>query len=126
MLIYREPLPEDCPPETAEEIDSPRVVYRLVRNNPPVDDDFRSQKAENPSKKFEDLSECRARGVSVYSSRRVAEWWTMRPHFKRQGMLVCQVALDRGAGQIQKTGGRAHYTWWPLADYDIPAVCLVV
>ena len=124
MTLYREPLPEDCPPETAEEIDAPRIAYRLVRNNPPMDADFRSQKAENPGKKFE-ISECRARGVSVYSNRSVAEWWAMRPHFKRQGMLVCQVDLDRGAGQIQKTGGRAHYTWWPLADYDILAVCLV-
>ena len=126
MNLYREPLPEDCPPETAEEIASPRIVFRMVRNNPPLADDFRSQRAENPGKEFEDISECRARGVSVYSSRAVVNRWARSLHFKRQGMLVCQVDLARGAGQIQKTGGRAHYTWWPLAAYDILAVCLVV
>ena len=45
-MIYREPLPEDCPPDEAEEITAPRVVYRLVRNNPPTGDDFLSQRAE--------------------------------------------------------------------------------
>ena len=34
-MNYREPLPEDCPPDDAEEITAHRAVYRLVRNNPP-------------------------------------------------------------------------------------------
>ena len=47
-MTYREPLPEDCPPDEAEEITSPHLVYRLVRNIPPIHNDFRSQRAENP------------------------------------------------------------------------------
>ena len=43
-MNHREPLPEDCPPGEAEEISVPFTVYRLVRNDPPTDDDFRSQK----------------------------------------------------------------------------------
>ena len=43
-MNHREPLPEDCPPGEAEEISVPLTVYRLVRNDPPTDDDFRSQK----------------------------------------------------------------------------------
>ena len=31
-MPYREPLPDDCPPDDTEEIDAPRVVYHLVRN----------------------------------------------------------------------------------------------
>ena len=34
-MNYREPLPEGCPPEVAEEIVAPREVFRLVRCNPP-------------------------------------------------------------------------------------------
>ena len=45
-MIFREPLPDDCPPDDAEEITSPHLVYRLVRNIPPINDDFRSQRAE--------------------------------------------------------------------------------
>ena len=33
-MTYREPLPDDYPPDEAEEIGFPRVVYRLVRNHP--------------------------------------------------------------------------------------------
>ena len=58
-MTYREPLPEGCPPDDAEEITTPRIVYRLVRSNPPTDDDFRSSGpktrtgffAESPSAK---------------------------------------------------------------------------
>ncbi len=123
MLIYREPLPEDCPPETAEEIAGPRIVYRRVRNNPPTDDDFRSQRAENPSKKF-NLSECQARGVSVFVEREDLEELLKRPNFR--GGQIAQVTLDNGAGYIEHTSRRnSHHTWWPLAAYNILAVCQV-
>ena len=52
-MSYREPLPEGCPPDAAEEITAPREVFRLVRNNPPVLDDFRSQRAEKPKAVFQ-------------------------------------------------------------------------
>ena len=65
-MTYREPLPEGCPPDNAEEIIAPRVVYRLVRNNPPTGDDFRSQRSERPDRVFHDVTECRAAG-SRYS-----------------------------------------------------------
>ena len=49
-MTYRELLPDNCPPDAAEEIDAPSVVYGLVRNNPPTDDDFRPQRAERPDR----------------------------------------------------------------------------
>ena len=66
-MTYREPLPDDCPPDQAEEINSPRVVYRLVRNNPPNDDDFRSQRAERPERVFRNATECQS-GLCTFSS----------------------------------------------------------
>lgn len=121
-MIYREPLPEDCPPATAAEITEPRIVYRLVRHNPPVDADFRSQRAENPQRHFR-IPECRVRGLSVFSDYRVAVSWSKSRNLR--GTQVCRVTLDRGAGRIEKTGSPAHYTWWPLADYDILANCVM-
>ena len=89
-MTYREPLPEGCPPDDAEEITAPRVVYRLVRNSPPNDDDFRSQRAENPRRIFHRVTECQARGVSVYANRRDAERQTEIPRLK--GLAICQVS----------------------------------
>ena len=124
-MTYREPLPEDCPPDNAEEITEPRVVYRLVRSNPPTDDDFRSQRAEKPNRVFRRVTECRARGVSVRTD--LAEAIDMMRMPQMQGRLLCQVRLDHGAGRIMQTGEWPnHSTWWPLADFDILANCQVV
>ena len=116
-MTYREPLPEDCPPETAEEITAPRIVYRLVRHNPPVDDDFRSQRAEKPHLVLRDITECQARGLSVFVNLADAERRTRSGRLR--GTMVCEVTLNRGAGRIVKTGRGSHHTWWPLAAFNI-------
>lgn len=119
-MIYRETLPEGCPPDEADEITEPRIVFRLVRTNQPSEDDFRSQRAEKPHNCFPGASECMALGLSVYSDARGAKRAQRYPNLR--GTMICQVELDRGAGFIQQTGRRrAHYTWWPLADFDILA-----
>ena len=116
-MNYREPLPDGCPPDTAEEIIQPRDVFRLVRTNPPTEDDFKSQRAEKPGHTFPD--ECKARGLSVYTKRRDSERLLKLPKFR--GQLICRLRLGSGAGKIQQTGRRSHHTWWPLADYDVLA-----
>lgn len=123
MLIYREPLPEDCPPETAEEIDHPRIVYRMVDSDPPTDADFYSQRAKNPAKTYQ-ISECRARGLSVYAQLEDVKSLAARLGLER--VYFCRVALTPGAGRIQKTGAASHHTWWPWAAFDILAHCYVV
>ena len=123
-MPYREQLPEGCPPNEAEEITTRRIVYRLVSSNPPTYDDFRSQRALKPDHDFRNATECQARGLSVFADRRAAEERLKRRNMR--GKMVCEVALDRGSGRIQKTGGSHHYTWWPLADFDILSNCRVV
>ena len=119
-MTYREPLPEGCPPDSAEEITRPRKLFRLVRTAPPTDDDFRSQRAQRPERDF-GVSECQARGLSVHANRRDSEQLLKLPAFR--GRLICRLQLGPGAGQIQQTGKPSHHTWWPLAAYDILASC---
>ena len=116
-MTYREPLPDGCPPEEAEDVSEPRVVFRLVRNRPPTDDDFRSQRAEKPNRRFAGVSECRARGLSVHGELRDSKKAMKLPAHK--GKHICLVRLDTGAGRIQKTGRDSHHTWWPYAGFDI-------
>jgi hypothetical protein len=33
--------------------------------------------------------------------------------------LICRIALQPGAGNIQQTFQPSHHTWWPLAAFDI-------
>lgn len=118
-MTYRESLPYGRPPEGAEDVSEPRAVFRLVRNDPPTDDDFRSQRAENPERPFHD--ECRARGLSVHGDIRDSARTMKLP--TQKGKRICRVELDIGAGSVQKTGRGSHQTWWPLAGFDIIANC---
>ena len=120
-MTYREELPVNCPPAAAEEIVQRRDVYRLVRTDPPTDDDFRSQRAEKPGHHFRD--ECRARGLSVHSDPHDSEQARRLPTL--QGRLICRLHLDAGAGELLQTGRPSHHTWWPLASYDVLAVAAV-
>ena len=124
-MPYRETLPQGCPPGNADEIRSPRVIHRLVRSNPPTDDDFKSQRAENPSRIFRKITECQARGLSVRTELDCAmELMKLRT---MRGRMLCTVRLDRGAGRMMQTGKDPHHsTWWPLESYDIPANCSMV
>ena len=122
-MTFREHLPEGCPPNEAEEIGQVRVVFRLVRTDPPTDSDFVSQRAEKPNNQF-NVSECRARGLSVFSEAREAEkQLKLRP---LRAMLICQLTLDAGAGYMFRTGRQSHFTWWPLADYYVLDNCQIV
>ena len=101
------------------------VVYRLVETDPPTHGDFRSQRDLRPDREFKNVSECGARGVSVYVDlqgvRQTARQRNMR------GRLVCEVVLDNGSGRIIQSGRNpSHHTWWPLANFDILANCSVV
>jgi hypothetical protein len=122
-INFRESLPEGCPPREAEEITDIKVVFRLVRTDTPDDSDFRSKRAESPNNQFS-VSECQARGLSVFSKVEDARKQLKIPTLR--GMLICRVTLEKGAGYISKTGRRSHFTWWPLADFDILDNCQMV
>ena len=123
-MSYREPLPDGCPPDAADEIATPREAFRLVRTNPPTLDDFRSQRAEKPNRVFPDVTECQARGLSAFADRRDLVARALKlPSLRRR--LICRVTLQAGAGRIQQTGQPSHHTWWPLAAFDILGHCTV-
>lgn len=124
-VSFREDLPEGCPPYDAISVKDGTVLYRLVSSNPPTDADFDSWRAQNPRTPCPGgLCECRARGVSVHDDVQVSE--KLKKLSKFRGSEVAKLVLAGDAGKIKKTGGKAHYDWWPFADYDIIAVCEVV
>lgn len=122
-MPFLEPLPDGCPPADAEEILEPRVVFRVVRNNPATDDDFRSQRAENPKRNF-NVCECVARGLSILDNFSDASQLLKLPRYKKG--RVSRVTLVGGAGRIKQTFKRPHYTWWPLAAFHILENCQIV
>ena len=82
-----------------------------------------SQRAENPDRDFGRISECQARGLSVFAKRHDSQEALKLPSLR--GRQICRVVLEKGAGSIQQKGQRSHHTWWPLSDFDILANCIV-
>jgi hypothetical protein len=122
-VSYREPLPDGCPPEDSDIVLTERVVFRIVKTNPPTEDDFRSQRAERPRAEFF-ADECVARGLSVHTDEVDSLELLKLPRLR--GRMICQVTLLSGAGRIKQTGRPSHHTWWPLAAYDILSYCAAV
>lgn len=121
-MSYRDSLPAGCPPDVAEEIATTRVVFRLVRTDPPTPDDFLSQRQEKPDRLFPGVTECQACGLSVFADRRDAVAKALKlPRLKNH--KLCRVTLLTGAGRIQQTFQPSHHTWWPLAAFNILAHC---
>lgn len=122
-MCYRETLPEGCPPDTAPEIAEERWVFRLVQSDPPTAADFASWRRLNPEEPVDSARiECRKCGLSVFSSREDAK--SKLTLSSQRGRQVRAVRLTTGAGRIQQTGSNPnHYTWWPLADFDVLAAC---
>ena len=89
---YREKLPDQCPPDEAVEVTGETSVYRLVKTDPPTDEDFTSHRALHPERRFR-VSECIARGLSVWSDAVAASTQRKLPAFKKKSMLVCKVTL---------------------------------
>jgi hypothetical protein len=121
---FRETLPAQCPPDDASEIRSDLIVFRLVSGTIVSGNDFRSQRELQPHAQFR-VSECIARGVSVFTTTGAAQNAKLLP--KLRNSFICRVRLSSGAGCIKPTGRDiCHRTWWPYADYDIPSKCEVV
>ena len=105
--------PVDCPPESAEPASG--VVFRLVRVNPPVDDDFLTH---HESGKMVNAPPCLRRGLSVFRCRVDAEH--QHRAFPKLGAFIASGDLEGHHGLINVTPGKqpTHSTWWPFEDVD--------
>lgn len=120
-MRYRDELPPDCPPPGAREITGRRIVHHVVRRLPPAPQDFRSQRQRQrrPEADRSASDECIAAGLSVFADPAEMAGMQRRGYFARR--IICRIEL--GPGAILKTHGGSHYTWRPVADWDIAGRC---
>lgn len=120
--MWREELPENCPPEDAlEDNDS---YYRLVVTNPPTEEDFNSHRLRYPNKVFKDKDECEVRSISLFKT--VAACESIKKFRIHKEKLVAKLDITGDSGLIKKTGGEEHYSFWPKHDFDIISACIVI
>ena len=110
--VFLETLPSDCPPQAAEGIDRPMVVYRLVTSDPPTMEDFRSKNDKNPNNPFV-ADKCKASGLSVFEKKS-----DVKKKMRRRDSKIWRFTLQNGDGIIIRDKKSSHCTWWPYANWN--------
>lgn len=107
-LMFPSNWPAGCPPAEARPADG--EVYRLVKSDPPVADDFATWLElgkSNPAR------ECESAGLSVFRNLEDATNYAGKyPHL---GERVAKGSLGDQHGITMPTPrrGNSHLTWWP-------------
>lgn len=112
-----EELPEQCPPEDANEYNG--TYYRIANGNPATSADFFSQKRLRPDKVFtgKGIDDCIVKSISLFSDRKEIEKRMKLPKFRKG--VIAEVRLEPKDGMIKKTFGAAHYSWWRTNEFDV-------
>ena len=127
-MQYREPLPPDCPPLTAQGITEQTVRYRLLENVFPTPEDFDSfvKKRGRPNRRSK-RTPCEQNGVSLWKSLNsvralLASYLNNDGRWQSIGELTIPIA----AGKLNPVECDGHQTWWPSQAFDPVENCKVI
>ena len=132
-MQYREPLPPDCPPTSAQPITEQTVRYRLLKTTTPKQADFDSHVKEHGGPNPEiPRTPCEQNGVSLWTSLEAAKGViTSRLNRKRRNgeprwQAIGELTISAGAGKLNPVEMNGHQTWWPSKAFDPIGNCKVM
>lgn len=112
MTCWPDWYPKDCPPKDAKP-PTGQVVFRLVRNDPPLREDFNAPLQEYPNLSGPGLETAAA--VSVNSAwEDLLRLRSRIPKFRKR-RFIARGALESGSGVILEAplqGSEGHTNWW--------------
>jgi hypothetical protein len=115
---WKEQLPKECPPKSAQNA-AGQTYYRLLRLGIPMPIDFMShEQLQIPNT----APECEARSVSLVTHLAAARAKLLPAN--RRWASIAAVTLAEGSGAIfvRKT----HVHWWPCSSADPVCHCVIV
>lgn len=127
-MQYRESLPPDCPPPSAQGIMDRTVRYRLLETTSPKQEDFDSYvKRQGGVNRRIRRTPCEQSGVSLLVSQGFARK-LMTSYFNRnrRWQAVGELTLPSGAGKFNPADSNGHQTWWPSQAFDPVGNCTVL
>ena len=124
-MEYREPLPPECPPDTAQQVDAPTIRYRLLENAEPTEADFDSYvKRKGGSNPTINRAPCHQNGLSVLTTLKAAEDKIKAPYNKKaRWTQIGELTIQPGAGTLEPPEANGHQTWWPAKTFNVLAHC---
>lgn len=119
--MYKEKLPENCPPKSAQENTTDLILFRIFKGDRLDAREFRPYSREFPDNpKFR--NQCQAFGVSFFTSSekalRVCRE-SLEKRNKKLGSFIAEVKLKPGAGKY-KIARSGHCNVWFYDSFDIP------
>lgn len=121
-MSWFEVLPENCPPEDAS-VPQGEVFYRLCESNPPACSDFHSHGSISPNRTFGGKPKCILGAVSVWEDIEKCRKITKLPRHRNK--VIAEIELNEEDGEVKKTFGPKHYSWWRSNTFD-PETALIV
>ena len=105
--------PNECPPNDA--VPAEGTVYRLVKNNPCEQNDFRSHRELG---KLPNADPCLRCGLSVF--RDIADAKHQHCAYPKLGNFIARANVNATHGRTKLTQGQqpSHTTWWPHEDIE--------
>ncbi len=113
--------PQDCPP--ADALDAAGEVFRIVKNEPPTYEDFRTHFESGRLPKAPPCLRC---GLSVF--REIRDAIHQRQLLPKLGGLIAKAELAASHGKAKLTKARqpSHTTWWSYEGVDRASLFSVV
>ena len=105
---WAEPLPDGCPPADGQNTNSSTAMFRFVKADPPVANDFKSHR-ELGFFVPQTVTDCEARSVSLFAT--LEKCKEMRKLPRLRAMRIARLTLKREWGVVKHRG--LHVDWWP-------------
>lgn len=119
--MYKEKLPQSCPPSNSTEPTN-LVVYRLLKSNPVRQEDFDSH-AKLGIALHVGADDCRWSSCSVFDDIAKVTEMLRLPKFKR--CHIGRLTLSEASGRVLQ-GKKGHYDWWIYKAFDPVAASTIV
>ena len=127
-MQYRETLPPDCPPPSAQNITKQTVRYRLLEGITPTQKDFDSfAKQKGHYVRSRKRTRCEQSGVSLWKSPNSVRA-LLESDLNEEGrwQSIGELTISTGAGKLNPVEPDGHQTWWPSKDFNPAENCMVV
>ena len=112
--MWKEELPENCPPEEAFEMK--QTVFRLLKDKEPQESDFYSFIKLNPdNNRYKNL--CKAYAISSFNTKENV--LIAKKKSKRNiGNYVCEMEITKEVGKNDFTVKSGHFSTWIYSSWE--------
>ena len=117
IIMWKEELPKNCPPETAEEVED--KVYRIIKETEPTEGDFFPYIKLYPrNSRYKNL--CKAYAVSFFDTIENAKkaFVSAQSRNRYLGEYIAEYNMSKDLGRCEYKKESGHYSIWFYSSWN--------